>query len=339
MTSDAADPTRLPVTNGGARWGAFANTYAGLLRYPLLLIAILAAQSLLGRTYEVRIANLVFILAIAAVGVNVSLGFAGLISMAHAALMAIGAYASVILMVELGLPFPVAFLVSSLLAGTVSGLVGALGTRVRPLYFLLITAGLHQVVLLVIVNESWLTGGAVGYFDVPVPSVGPWDFASDRSVYSLLAIACLASLYFADRLRESKQGRAMVALRLHESAARVSSVNVDGYRIAAMVFSGIYLGAAGSLFAHLIGFLGPESFTLTLMLQLLLMVVVGGIGSNVGAIVGAVALTLTTEQLRGTGGAWVLYYGLAIMAIMVVAPKGLAGLIDTVVDRLRRKAA
>jgi len=142
------------------------------------------------------------------------------------------------------------------------------------------------------------------------------------------------ALYMAQRLRQSKAGRAMFALRLNEPAAQMSGIDVTRYRVFAMTFAGVYLGASGSLFAHLLRFLGPESFSLSLSLYLTLIVVVGGIGSNVGAAASVALVTALTQSLQSLGSWWVVIYGLVIMALLVVAPTGLAG----VAASLARKA-
>lgn len=330
MPEAATSPTPLQRTRNLAGAGADVGPYV------LLYLALAVGGLLLAHQHEARLANLILIFAIAAVGVNVGLGYAGLVSMGHAALMAIGGYTSAILMGKLGFAFPVAFGTAIALAAMVSACLGLLATRVRPLYLLVITAGFHQVTLLVIINEGWLTGGAVGFFGVAAPDIGPWTFTNDRSAYGFIGLVFVLSLYLADRLGRSRAGRAMIAARVSEVVARASAVDVGRYHIWAMMFSGALLGASGSLFAHLAGFLGVESFSLALTLQLILAVVIGGIGSNWGAAAGTACLTVLTEELRSYTIGWVLIYGMLIMILVIVMPKGLAGLVDAGVGIVRR---
>ncbi|HWA44153.1 MAG TPA: branched-chain amino acid ABC transporter permease [Hypericibacter adhaerens] len=313
----------------------YASTFS-LARYPLLLAALLLIEPVFSSQYLIRIVNTMLIQAVAALGVNVVLGFAGLVSIAHAALMALGAYTSALLMLKLGMPFPIAFVTACLFCGIVSGFVGLLGNRVETNYLLVITLGIHVAIFLVIVNENWLTGGASGLFNVPKVEIGPWRLANDRSYYWLTAPVFVAALYFAERLRHSKPGRAMIAARLHAPAARMSGINVNRYRVWAMVFAGVYFGASGSLFAHLIGFLGPEDFSLSLTLLLTLTVVVGGLGSNVAACVSLVILTAIAEAFQQAASSWLLFYGILIMVVMVVAPRGMAGVAESIVERIKR---
>lgn len=303
-------------------------------QYLMLVGSLLVAKVALQRQYEQHLADQILILGIAALGVNIVLGFAGLVSVAHAAIMALGAYTSALAMSRLHLPFALAFLLACAEGGLISGLVGMLGNRVRPNYFLLITVGIHQATFVLIVNTDWLTGGPTGLFDVPAASLGPWMFDTDRSFYLFEVPTFVLALFFAQRLRSSKAGRAMTALRQDDRAAMLIGVNVNRYRAIAMAVGGIYLAASGSLFAHLIGFLGPESFSLNLALLLTLMVVAGGIGSNLGVLISVVGLEVVTENLHAAGTSWVLYYGLLIMVLLVIAPRGLAGLVAAISDRL-----
>ncbi len=313
---------------------ALARPWAGPARSAALILALWAAQPLFAAAYQQRLANLVLVQVIAALGVNVILGYAGLVSIAHGATMAIGGYASALLMMRLGWPFPMAFTAAVGLSGVISGLFGALGTRIKTNYFLLVTLAMAEMVTLVIVNENGVTGGPTGLFNVPPAAIGGLVADSDAKFYLLAVPFTVIGFYIVQRLRASKTGRAMFALRLNEAAASTSGVNVNTHRVAAMALGGAYLGAAGSLFAHLLRFLGPESFTLSLALLLTLMVVMGGIGSNWGVVVSVTVLTVATAQLQDVGNAWVLFYGLLIMAILVVAPRGVLSIASSAYRRV-----
>ncbi len=303
--------------------GVGADPRLRLIRYLLLAALLVAAESFLTTPYLVRTANWMLILAVAAMGANIISGYAGLVSVAHAAFMAIGAYVSALSMMKLGLPFPVAFVMACAMCGVISGAVGLLGNRVEPVYFIVVTYGFAVAVTLVIVNESWLTGGANGLNGVPPASFGQWMLSDDWAVYPMIAFVFTVALYFAQRLRNSRAGRAMVAGQLNVPAASSSGVDVNRSRIFAMVVGGIYLGAAGSLFAHVVRFLGPENFSISLTLLLYLILVVGGLGSNIGACLAVFLVVSLTEILRGSATTWLLLFGISIMVIMIVAPRGL----------------
>ncbi len=297
---------------------------------------LLLIEPVFGAHYQIRLANLVLIQGIAALATNVTIGYAGLISVALAATMGLGAYTSALLVMKAGVPFPIAFVAACVVSSVFSGLMGFLGTRVKTSYFMLVTLALAGAIALVIVNEAWLTGGPTGLLGIPEASIGSFVADTDQAYYVLVVPIFVVCLYLAQRLRVSKAGTAMVALRINESVARASGVDASRYRIVAMVYAGCYLGAAGSLYAHLVRFLGPESFTLDLSLLLILAVVIGGIGSNVGAVVSVALITVVTQTLQTAGTWWVLLYGLTIMIALLVAPRGLAGVPSMVREGIAR---
>jgi branched-chain amino acid transport system permease protein len=310
------------------------STYG--LGYLVLVAALLSGQLLLTGNSEFYIANLIMIQAIAALGVNVTIGYAGLLSIAHAAIMAIGAYVAVLTAIHFGVPFPVALLLGVLACCFVSALVGLIGMRVAPTYFLLVTAAFAFLVYLVITNESGLTGGAQGIYDLPEAKLGSYALDTDTAWYPFLACSVVVGLFLADRLRASRAGHAMFALRQNATVARISGVPVERYRLLAMTFGGAFLGFAGGCSAYLTGFLGRESFPFSLTLQLIVIVVIGGIGSNVGTLVAAAGVVLAAQQFQEVGDQWVFWYGLLIVVMLIVAPRGLAG-VATDLRRLVRR--
>jgi branched-chain amino acid transport system permease protein len=279
---------------------------------------------LLGDAYEMHIADLILIEAIAALGVNIILGYAGLVSIAHAAVMALGAYTSALLAARLGLPFPATLIAAGAVGAIVSALIGLLGNRVSPNYLLVITTAIQQVVYLAIVYTPALTGGSNGMF-VPFITVGPITVLTDSDYFFIAATLFVVGFFLAQRLRSSRMGRAVNAGRLNPGAAAMSGIDVNRDRVVAMSIGGAYLAVSGSLTAHLIHYIGPDGFGLSLALLLTLIVVVGGLGSNIGSVVSVVLLTIITEQFQGASATtWVLYYGILIIGVMMVAPHGLA---------------
>ena len=301
-----------------------SNPQTRLVRYLILAVLLAALEPFLGTPYLIRIANWVLILSVAAMGANVVNGYAGLVSIAHAAFIAIGAYVSALAVMKLGVPFVAAATLACLICGILSGAVGWLGNRVEPVYFLVVTLGIHVSVLLVIVNESWLTGGANGLSAIPPATIGPLVLSTDWAWYPVIVVSFTVALYLVQCLRESRPGRAMAAGRLNLPAATASGIDVNRNRISAMVVGGIYFGVAGSMFAYVVRFLGPENFSMSLTLMLLLIVVVGGLGSNIGTCFSVLLVVGLTEVFRGAATTWVLFYGIFIMVIMIVAPRGLA---------------
>jgi branched-chain amino acid transport system permease protein len=274
--------------------------------------------------YQLQVANLVLIYVVVAIGQNIVLGYSGQISIAQSALSAIGAYTSALLMMKLELPFLPAAGAAVLLAMLCGALLGILTMRVRTHYLLLVTIGFHIVVLLTIVNLNDLTGGPMGLYPIPPIELAGLSIRSQADYYRLYLPIAVLLFYVAERIRISRLGLAMLALKNNEIGARAAGIDPTYSRVLAMALAGLYAGVGGVMFAFLIQFLGPESFNLHSALLYLLMVVVGGMGNNWGLICSALGLTLLSENLKVFAEYWVLAYGLIIMVVIAVAPGGLA---------------
>jgi branched-chain amino acid transport system permease protein len=295
-----------------------------VLPYVALLIALLALVQLpiLGG-YGIYFGALVLVYAIAAIGLNVALGFVRLLHVATAGLMGVSAYTIAILL-QNGVSFPVAMAAGVGLACIVGGLIGVLAARVRSHYFLIVTIGVQQAIITVVQQWTTVTGGALGLRLEGITVAGV-DMSLRPNVFMLAAVCFVVGLYAAQRLRESRPGRAMIALGQSETAAQSLGISEPKYNVIAMGISGLYAGVAGALFVPLVLFIAPESFAINLSILLIAMVVIGGLGSNVGTVFGVVLLSTIDEQTGDlSGGVATVLYGLVIMVLVVVAPGGLA---------------
>ena len=280
------------------------------------------------------------VLTIAAIGLNLTLGYAGQISLAQGAFVGIGAY-TVALLTPVGVPFFAAFIVAGLLCFAIGWVLGYPALRVQHHYLAFVTLAFSTLVFLVLRNEEWLTGGIYGVAGTPRPSLFGWSLGGARDFYFLcLGVLALLSLATWWMLR-SPWGRAFVALR--ENPIRALSLGLDTRRYTLMAFAiGSSLGGlSGALYAPLVQFIEPNSFTLNLSFNLLLMVIVGGSGYFFGPFLGALIAVLLPEWLRVTEGYYLIVYAAAVMAMMAFCPTGLLGLIERTAKMLRgrRKAA
>lgn len=307
-------------------WVVWAVAAAAALALPLPF-----AGSDYGLFLLVMCANHVLL----AVSLNVVYGYLGLIALGHAGFYGIGAYASTALTMGAGLPFVVA-LAGAALAAALSGLaLGVPAIRVRGHYFVLITLGFGEIVRLILLNWKAVTRGSDGIVGIPEPAFGPIAITGKMGHYYLtLAVAALAILA-AERLRGSKFGRALVALRGSEMAAATSGVDPAMAKLLGFTFSAAIAGAAGSLYAHFYTFISPEVFTIDISVATFLMVLLGGAGSNAGAALGAVLLTILPEALRFLKQWYLILYGAGIVLVMVFMPDGLVGM----ARRLRGRGA
>jgi branched-chain amino acid transport system permease protein len=259
------------------RW--YAALLAGVLLLPLAV-----------PDYLVDI-SLVFIYGICGVSLMVLAGYTGLVSLGHAAFLGIGAYAHVYFMQDWGLPW----LVSLVLAGVVSGLSGVLvglpALRMTGIYLTIATLAFALIIQEVFTRWEHVTHGLKGR-PVDKPVILGVSFGADWAFYFLCLAVLIGTLWLTANLLRSPTGRAWVAIRDSEIAAQSMGVHLARYKTLAFAYSATLMGAAGALFAHKIGFLAPDIFTVLLSIQFLLMVVVGGLGSLHGALYGAVFVAL-----------------------------------------------
>jgi branched-chain amino acid transport system permease protein len=278
------------------------------------------------------------VLTIAAIGLNLTLGYAGQISLAQGAFVGIGAY-TVALLTPVGVPFIAAFFAAGLLCFAIGWILGYPALRVQHHYLAFVTLAFTTLVFLVLRNEEWLTNGIYGITGTARPTLFGWKTNSARDFYflclGLLALLSLATWW----ILRSPWGRAFVALR--ENPIRALSLGLDTRRYTLMAFAiGSGLGGlSGALYAPLVQFIEPNSFALGLSFNLLLMVIVGGSGNFFGPFIGALVAVLLPEWLRLTQGYYLIVYAAAIMVMMAFCPAGVLGLGERAVRALSGRRA
>ena len=275
------------------------------------------------------------IYAMASLGLQLMVGLAGQLSLGHAAFVGIGAYTTVILEKQAGFAFVPAALCAMLLAGLM-GLLMAQLIRLSGVYFKIATFGFGVIVYQIISNTTWLTGGHVGIRGIPGISIFGWAVTSRTDLF-ILEMSMFTIVYaLLLRLCHGRIGRAFAAIGQNESAACSIGIPTDAYRMAVITIGCAVAGLAGSLLPHLMRFLSPESFGWHESLVLLIMITVGGLGSLPGAIIGTLVVIVVPEYLRELAQYKMFVYGLLLVMCMMFLPNGLAGLIQTVADRVSR---
>jgi len=309
-----------------------ATSYQTALRYGPALVVLILAPIAYSQTYFIHILALTLIAAISALGMQLLIGFSGQLSMGQAAFFGLGAYTSGILTKEYGMPFAVGFLAAGVVAGT-SSLILVPITRLRGIYLAVATLGFTIIVHLTLLNEEWLTGGSFGLLGIPWPSFGPLKLNSEIGAY-YLALFVLVIIYVSCyRLVDSRFGRGLQAIMLDEDAARANGINVTLYKSKCFVVSAIMTGFAGCLFAHHTRYLNPNDFTFWRSIDILIMAVVGGIGSLPGAVIGAFIVTLLPEYLRAFDQWRLVIYGALLIIFMGFGKGGVIGLVDYALRR------
>jgi branched-chain amino acid transport system permease protein len=301
--------------------------------YSLLLLAVLLAPLALDDFYLGELA-LVYIYAIAGIGLMLLVGYTGLVSLGHAAFLAIGAYAHTWFLTH-GWPFPLALLKASLISALIGAVIGLPTMRMTGIYLAIATLAFAVIVEQVIVHWESVTGGFRG---MPVPDAGflGFDLSGSMAFYFLCLLILLGSLVLALNILRSPTGRAMTAVRDSEISAQSMGIHLALTKSIAFALSAGFTGLAGGLLAHKFGYLAPDAFTLLFSIQLLLMVVVGGLGSLHGVIYGAIFIGLLPQgiaMLRDTlppaigqlPGLEPGIFGLILILFLIYEPLGIYG--------------
>ena len=309
-------------------------------RITLGIVAILALIVLpLGlNRYGLFILSQWAVMTIAAMGLNLTLGYAGQVSLAQGAFVGIGAYAAAIMTTQ-GMPLVAALGVSILLCFAVGWLLGYPALRVQHHYLAFVTLAFSTLAFLAFRNEGWITNGIYGISNIPRPTI--FGFPTNRPLpfYYL----CLASLGIVSVamwwLVRSPWGRAFLALR--ENPIRAQSLGVDTRRYTLMAFAigSALAGVAGTLYAPLTQYIDPVPFNLSLSLDLLMMVIVGGAGFFFGPFLGAMIAVLLPEWLRFTEGYYLMLYAASVIVLLIYSPTGILGILDRLATERRTKTA
>jgi branched-chain amino acid transport system permease protein len=306
------------------------------LRGAALAVAVLVAVGLPFNSEPVVNGQLTLVLiyAVAALGLNLLVGYAGQISLGHGAFFAIGAYTAAALIVHAGVPYLLTVPAAALLTFAIGFAFGVPALRLRGLYLALVTLALAVALPPLIKRFEGLTGGVQG-MSVPQPAVPGWLPVDPDQYLYLLVLAVAAGMFLlAANLTRGGLGRALIAIRDNERAA--TTMGVDPARVKTRVFacSAAYAGVAGALFTFALGFVAPESFTLVLSFNFLAAIVIGGLGTVGGAVLGALFIEFVPQYADDVNQALTgVIYGATLIAVMYLLPGGAAGLLR----RLRRR--
>lgn len=306
----------------------YSNRFAGLI---ILAVVLAVLPLFLPNTYYYDLAIHVAINATVVVGLNLLIGYAGQISLGHAGFFGLGAYATGILTARYGWA-PVAALVAGQAGvGLLAFVVARPILRLKGHYLAMATLGLGILVSIVLSTEVWLTGGPDGMV-VPPFSLFGWQLSGEVAWYWAVSILLLASVWVALNLIDSPVGRALKAVHGSEVAAQVAGINTTQYKVLIFVVSAMFAALMGSVTAHYSGFVTPDISGFFHSIEFVTMVVIGGMASTFGGILGAVILTLLPQALTGLDQYQMMVFGVILMATMIFLPKGL---VPTVARRFR----
>jgi branched-chain amino acid transport system permease protein len=330
-TSYASD---LAVVETRSRWTAL-----------LMLLAALGIFPFLASPFLLDLANQVFMALVGAVALMILTGFAGQISLGHAGLIAAGAFTTAILFKELNAPFWVTLPASGLVGGILGVVFGLPSLRLKGLYLALSTLALHFIVTYIGSEYETKRGFATGILLDP-PRIGSWVLNDATAWYFVLLFIGLAVMVFAMNLVRSRTGRAWMAIRDRDVAAAAFGIQVSAYKLYAFVVCSVLTSIAGCLFAYYRGFVSVEAFSLMMTIQYIAMVIIGGLGSLLGAVLGTIFVVLlpygidTVVDHLAVPPRFTMYmfaikhscFGLIMILFLVLEPSGLVGVWNRVRD-------
>jgi branched-chain amino acid transport system permease protein len=303
---------------------------------PLIAVPALAVLPWVLARHQLSLLTDLLIFGLFALSLDLIMGYTGLVSFGHAAYFGLGAYGSALVLIHFGPPVPVALLAGALLAGVVAVPVGWFSTRATGIYFAMLTLAFAQLLYTVAYKWRDLTGGSDGIAGVPKTALvwgGP-SLASPRAFYFLVAACVVLSLTACYALVRSPFGRAIQAIR--ENERRFTSLGRDPrpFKLVVFVIAAMFAGLAGALFAPFRGFASPEVMFWVFSGQGLMMVIMGGIGTLVGPILGAMVFILIQEVLSSYTEHWMIFTGAVFVLMVIFLPGGLVG----TARRLRARA-
>ena len=305
------------------------NTRTKSLLVPaVLVVVVLVFPRLVTSNYWLNLINLSISLAVACLGLNIVLGYAGQLSLAQAAFWGVGAYTSAILTTQLGIPVWTGMIAAFFIAAFFGVLIGIPTLKLSGHYLAMATIGFGIILQLILVNAIWLTNGSDGIPKIPSPWIGSHELKDPGEFFYLAALSLILFTWGAIHLKDSRVGRAFMAIRENEMAAGTAGVDTTYYKVMAFSLSAGYAGFGGWLFAHSGShYISPDTFSFEHSVIMLVMAVLGGNGSAIGSIVGAILLTLLPEVLRFLKDSYMMVYAAGIVLIMIFMPSGIAGLV------------
>ena len=331
--------------------GVLKTSYeADMALYPLpiakwtvaiLAVLFFAVIPLSLHEYYLSIANLVWIAVIGALGLNILVGYTGQVSIGHGAFMSVGAYTAANLATRLDSPWPVNLLAGGLMAAAVGAVVGIPSLRIKGLYLAIATLAGQLIIEWTINHVTFISGGVQASIEVPRPRLGTMVLSSQRDMYFFLLVFVVLAIVGTMNLVRSRVGRAFIAIRDQDIAAEIIGINIFRYKLLAFAISSFYAGVTGVLYTYFLGIANYEQFQINVSIDYLAMIIIGGLGSILGSVLGAMFVTLLPIVIRlameAFGGVFLasqtllnlipnlrlMMFGALIIFFLVVEPEGL----------------
>jgi len=306
-----------PIGKRSARGYAF---------YAVLSILVLLLPVIVASGYYMRVINTILLYSIIAISLNLVGGYGGLLAMGHACYVGIGAYTTAIVSVSFGWTFIPSFLLSVFLATLYGFITGSICLgRIKGDYLMIATMGVSEITRIFFLNAVPITGGPMGMPQVPPARIFSFTFRTSQQYYYLFLFLLLFTIYIIHRIVVTKFGRSVIAIRDDETAAKAMGIKTTWTKIITFTISTMFAGMAGALLAHYTRFVGPMQFNLDEGLLYFQMIIIGGLGSIGGSILGAAILVLIPEFFREIYRYRMIVIGLVMVLMMIIRPQGLLG--------------
>jgi branched-chain amino acid transport system permease protein len=331
--------------------GVFKTSYAAdmalyplpVARYAVIALAVifLFVVPYFFSPYMMTLANLVLIAVVGAIGLDILVGYTGQISVGHGAFMSVGAYTAANLVVRLGLPFWLAIPAGGIMAALFGLIVGIPSLRIKGIYLAVATLASQFIIEWMINHITWISGGIEASIQVPPPSVFGVKLTTPGELYFFLLFFAVLAIVATLNLMRSRIGRAFIAIRDQDIAAEIIGINIFKYKLYAFAISSFYAGVTGVLYTYYYGIANYEQFGIDVSINYLAMIIIGGLGSVLGAIFGATFITILPEAvrlflkhyggmvfsqdtvLRNVPNLQLILFGGLIIFFLVVEPEGL----------------
>jgi branched-chain amino acid transport system permease protein len=298
----------------------------GKAGWALLAVLALLFPFVASNSYLISVASMAFIMVIAALGLNLITGYTGQFNLAHGAFMAIGAYTVGILTVDHHVPFWIAFALAGVVTGVLGYFIGLLSLRLRGHYFSIFTLCVSYILYLLIEKWESLTHGPVGIMGIPAPpGIGPVQFSTPLAQYYLTLAFLALGLWVMARIVHSLLGRSFMAVRNSDELAQALGIDLMRTKTLSFVLSVVYAGFAGALYAGQVRFLGPDLASENGTFDLIMFVLVGGVGTLLGPLVGTFLVTWLTQSLQFLQDYRMVVFGPVLVALIIFLPDGIVG--------------
>jgi branched-chain amino acid transport system permease protein len=302
----------------------------------IMLIAVTVTVMLRERYLALILCN-ICIYAIAVSGLDILFGYTGQVSFGHAGYYAIGSYCSTLLAMKLGIPVIIAMVIASFVAMLFGVIMAFPASRLVKHFLSLLSIAFGNMIFMLISATAWLTNGFSGIMNIPPVNLFGYTITTNQGYFFFCFVISIFMLVCKNRIVESRTGRAFIAIRENVHAANGMGINVRYYKVLAFAISAFYTGLAGALYAHLVRFISPDTYTNITSNLFMTMLLFGGIASLFGPLVGSAILVVSTELMQGLIRYQMLIYAIFMLVVLFLLPNGVIGTLDTIRDMIKKR--